>query len=331
MLKTRMYLTILLVFAIGFAIIFLILGLLGVSSIGIIAVALLFFLAQWYLTPYIIVFASKLKYIKNDEYPKLQKIVGDLAVRDNIPKPRIAISPSKEPNAFVFGRTTKSATLAVHEGLLNLVNDNELKAVLAHEMGHIKHKDFIVMTIVSFIPMLAYLAAESFLFGSLFGSSGKSKGQNSTGLLILIGIGAFAVYFISELLMLSLSRWRELFADSYSADATSKPQDLASALTKITYGLNTTETQGKTQNTVNSAFYIVDGLTTHKDIKEIEEHAEEIKRLLPNINLEDLKMKAANDKKGIRGMLNGWFGTHPPTYQRLILLAKMKAEQKENE
>lgn len=325
-LETTMYATLFIVFAIGFAVIYVIMLLLGVSSIGIIAIALLFFLAQWYLTPYIIKFASKLRYIGDEEYPKLQKMVADLSAQAGIPKPKIAISPSQEPNAFVFGRSTKGASLAVHEGLLKMVNDDELNAVLAHEIGHIKHKDFIVITIVSFVPMLAYIVAESLFLNGMFSSGGRN---NNTGYLVVLGIGAFVVYFISELLMMSLTRERELFADSYSADSTSKPQYLASALVKITYGLNGTESQGPAANngTVTRSLYIADNLTAGKDLAELDAHAAEIKRLLPNINISELKANAAKERKGARGFLNSLFGTHPSTYKRLILLAQMADER----
>ena len=82
--------------------------------------------------------------------------VKELADKGGIPMPKLAIVPNKTPNAFTYGRTTSSATLAVHEGLLQKLNENEIKGEVAHELGHIKHKDYIVMTVLSALPLIAY-------------------------------------------------------------------------------------------------------------------------------------------------------------------------------
>ncbi len=317
-LKARMYLTLTLVFAIGFIIISAILYLLGVSSLGIFAFVLLFFLLQWYASPLIVRVASRLHYIKSNEYPELHSMVNELAKQAGVPTPKIAISPSKEPNAFVFGRTRKSATLVVHEGLLNSLNKNELKTVLAHEIGHIKHNDFMVMTVVSFVPMLAYLLAQLFFFGGLGGNR-----RNGSAYALLIGATAYGIYLLTELLMLSLSRARETFADAYSAEATQKPEDLASALSKITYNLASSKQQTQ-QSTVTRSFFIADNLFARKDLIEIEKHASEIKKLLPEINIEALKDAVKRERSSAFGQIGAFFSTHPPTYKRIIMLAKLK-------
>jgi len=316
-LKMRMYLTIALVFAIGFAILFVILDYLGASASVIIAVVLLFFFAQWYFSPSLIRLLSRLRYIKQDEMPELHELVERLATASSVPVPRIAISPSQQPNAFVFGRTRKSATLVVHEGLLKQLNSEELESVLAHEMGHIKHNDFLVMTIVAIVPMLAYIIAESFFFG---GIRGNSRNGSYT---ILIGIGAFLVYFLSQLLILNLSRSREYFADMHSAETTKKPENLASALSKITY--NMASTSQAPANGMTRSFYIADGFSAKKDLKEIEEHADEIKKVLPNISISKFSELASKETNGARSML-AIFATHPPTYKRILALARIKAE-----
>jgi len=316
-LKMRMYLTIALVFAIGFAILFVILDYLGASASVIIAVVLLFFFAQWYFSPSLIRLLSRLRYIKQDEMPELHELVERLATASSVPVPRIAISPSQQPNAFVFGRTRKSATLVVHEGLLKQLNSEELESVLAHEMGHIKHNDFLVMTIVAIVPMLAYIIAESFFFG---GIRGNSRNGSYT---ILIGIGALLVYFLSQLLILNLSRSREYFADMHSAETTKKPENLASALSKITY--NMASTSQAPANGMTRSFYIADGFSAKKDLKEIEEHADEIKKVLPNISISKFSELASKETNGARSML-AIFATHPPTYKRILALARIKAE-----
>jgi len=321
-LKSRMYITLLLVFAIGFGIIYLLLALAGAPFIGILFIAAMFFLLQWYISPSLLRIASRLRYIKDDEEPELHEIVGRLAKGAGVPTPRIAISPSKEPNAFVFGRTRKSATLVVHQGLLDTLNKDELESVLAHEVGHLKHNDVVVITIVSFIPLLAYIIAQNFFFGGFY-----SGNRNQVSYLMLIGMAAFAVYFIAELLMLSLSRARELYADSYSAETTKKPEHLASALAKITYGISASgdSRQAQVSSAGTRSLYIADNLTVEKDMKEIVAHAAEIKKLLPEIDIEKLK-DATKRERGIMHSFTGMFMTHPPTYKRIIMLAKMKQE-----
>lgn len=318
-LKTRMYLTLLLVFAIGFAIIYTVLEYFGVSGFGILAFGIGFFVLQWYMSPVIMKYAARLKYIGPEEYPELQSMVHLLAAQAHVPFPKIAISPSEQPNAFVFGRTKKSATLVVHQGLLKILNKDELEAVLGHEIGHIKNSDFMIMTVIAFVPMLAYLIAQNLFFSGVLGGNSK----NNDGILVLMGIGAFFIYIVSELLMLYLSRSRELFADSYSAGATKKPQHLARALAKITYGLSSSSTakQGQTDMTTR-AFYIADNITAQRDMKEIEEHFDQIKRLLPELDLKSFEEKAQSESRGVAGFLGSLFSTHPPTYQRILLLAE---------
>ncbi|MCL5099942.1 MAG: zinc metalloprotease HtpX [Candidatus Marsarchaeota archaeon] len=315
-LRFRMYITLILSFAIGFGIIYALLLYAGAGIYPIVAIAALFFLFQWYISPHIMAMFSRIRYIKDDEYPQLHKLVEELSQQADVPVPRIAIAPAKEPNAFVFGRTKKSATLVVHEGLLPLLDANELRAVLAHEIGHLKHNDIVVITMVSFIPLLAYIVAQSLLFSSIFGGS-----RNNDSYLVLFGLIAFVVYFISELLMLSLSRVRESFADEYSANSTQQPGYLASALLKITASNSANQKPGQ-DSTIARSLYIMDFFSADKDIAEIREHMPELKRLLPGVNVETL-LAGSKPKHSLFGGLNSLFATHPPTYRRLIDLAEI--------
>src|SRR5712692_8211121 len=196
-----MSLTIILVFAIF-------LGLLTIISfffvspttslvLGLVGAALIILL-QYALGPVIVRIASHLHYLAPGENRWLESKVGQLASQSGIPMPRLAISPDPTPNAFVFGRTQKSATLAVHQGLLQRLNEDEIEAVIAHELGHVKHRDFIVVTIISAIPLVAYLIARSVLWGGYV--SGYSRGSNkniSAGALIIIAVLAYVVYILT--------------------------------------------------------------------------------------------------------------------------------------
>ncbi len=322
-LRTKMYVTLILIFAVGFAIIYAIMLYFGAGLYLIIAVAAGFFLLQWYISPEIMKVASKLRYIGKDEYPNLHATVETLAKDAGVPVPKIAIAPYKEPNAFVFGRTRKSATLVVHEGLLQVLNADELKAVLAHEIGHLKHNDVAVMTVVAFVPMLAYIIAQSMFFSSIFG--GMDSRNNSASYLMLFGLLAFVVYIIAQLFMMSLSRTRESYADSYSATYTKHPEYLASSLVKITTSNVGTANAAK-DSTVARSFYIVDYFNSDKDIRDIKNHMKEIKDLLPDLDIDKFVQEAKDSKKNVWGLINGAFATHPPAYKRLLDLAREKAE-----
>ncbi|MEM3227964.1 MAG: zinc metalloprotease HtpX [Candidatus Micrarchaeaceae archaeon] len=320
-LRLRMYLTLILVFAIGFAIIYAIMLYFGFGFIAIVAFALIFFAAQWYFSPSLMRIGMHLHYLEKGEREDIQRMVAQLAEQANVPTPRIAIAPVKDPNAFVFGRTVKSSTLVIHQGLLQMLNDDELKSVLAHEIGHLKHSDLVVMAVVAFIPALALIIAETFFFRSMFGGFGN---RNSGSAIILVGIAAFFVYLISQLLVLSLSRARESYADMHSATTTGKPENLANALLKITAG-NTNAHASQTPSSATArSLYIVDFFNARKDVAEMEAHIDDIKRLLPNVDVRGLIEEAKRSKGPKVSIVASMFSTHPSTYRRILDLAAIK-------
>src|SRR5256712_6648408 len=241
-LKRTMSFTIILVFAIFFGLLSIIsLFFLDPSTSLVLSIvgAGFIILFQYLIGPEIVRIASRLHYLAPGENRWLETKVSQLASQSGIPMPRLPISPDPTPNAFVFGRTQNGATLAVHQGLLQRLNEDAIEGVLAHELGHIKHRDFIVVTIIAAIPLVAYLIARSVLWGGLVtGYSGRSNKNNNAGVLIIVAIVAYAVYILTTLLALRLTRLRESYADAYSAFLTQQPRELESALTKIAYGLS---------------------------------------------------------------------------------------------
>jgi heat shock protein HtpX len=171
---------------------------------------------------------------------KLHGIVDRLCALADMPKPRLAMARSPMPNAFATGRNANKAVLCVTTSLMDgRLDDAELEGVIAHEMSHVAHKDVVVMTIASFLGIIAGLLVRFAFYGELFGGGGRGRGggNNNNGggaivLLIMLAVG-IVVYAISFLLIRLLSRYRELAADRAGALLTGQPSALASALTKV--------------------------------------------------------------------------------------------------
>src|SRR5215831_842129 len=172
------------------------------------------------------------------EAAKLHGIVDRLCALANMPKPRLAIARSPMPNAFATGRNADKAVLCVTTSLMDgRLDDRELEGVIAHEMSHVAHKDVAVMTIASFLGIIAGLLVRFAFYGELFGGGGRGRGGDNNGggaivMLITLAVG-IVVYAVSFLLIRLLSRYRELAADRAGALLTGQPSELASALTKV--------------------------------------------------------------------------------------------------
>ena len=140
---------------------------------------LIFILFEWAIGPAIVSLTTKLQYVKPGENPWLESTVTELAAKSGVPMPKLAIVPNSTPNAFTYGRTSSSAVLAVHEGLLRNLNEDEVRGVIAHELGHIKHKDSIVMTVLAALPLIAYWIAQIALRAAWFsGATSRGRGKD---------------------------------------------------------------------------------------------------------------------------------------------------------
>ncbi|MGI0133734.1 MAG: zinc metalloprotease HtpX [Candidatus Micrarchaeaceae archaeon] len=320
-LRLTMYLTLAIIFAVAFALVAVILSFLGAGTYAIIGVTVLFFVFQWLASPALMRLMGQLKYIKEDEYPELHRMVDSLAKSAQVPVPKIAISPRKDPNAYVFGRTRNSATLVVHQGLLSMLTDDEMEAVLAHEIGHLKHNDTTVMMMISFLPMLMYMIAQSMFFSGMFGGGGN---RNNGAVMMLIGALAFVFYFILQIMMLGLSRMRESYADEYSAVTTRRPQDLASSLLKIS--ASNAVNPVRDDSTAAKSFYLADLHTSKEDVEEIKAHSAELKKLLPNLDIKQFIDETKREAGGPAGFMVKIFSNHPPIYRRVLALAELNKE-----
>ena len=298
-LETVANLTIALLFGVIAGILGLVLYLGGFPGAFGIAISLIFSLIilalQWYLSPFIIVFMTGARELEKNEYPIVHTSVEGLAKRSGIPAPKLWIVNDGTPNAFAFGRGQRDANIAVHIGLVHMLNDREVESVLAHEMGHIKHRDMVIMTIASVIPILLYYSAITAL------SWGRRRDERGPS-PIAVMLGGLLARFVGQLLVMWLSRLREFDADEFSARMT-KPQHLMSALAKISY------TQRKTNDALGS-LYIAEN--TGEDANRLARYVK-----MPVSELQDAL--AREEKSGFMEI----FMTHPRTSRRLLALSKL--------
>jgi heat shock protein HtpX len=169
------------------------------------------------------------------EEPKLHGIVDRICALADMPKPQVAIASSNIPNAFATGRNADHAVLCVTTGIMNgRLTDEELEGVLAHELSHVAHKDVMVMTIASFLAIIAGLMIRMAFYSELFGGGRRSNNnQNAALMMFAIMAVSIVVYAVSFLLIRMLSRYRELAADRSGALLTGQPSALKSALVKV--------------------------------------------------------------------------------------------------
>jgi len=282
-------------------------------------------LFQYAVGPVIVRATSRLHYLAPGENRWLESKVAQLASQSNIPMARIAISPDPTPNAFVFGRTSKGATLAVHQGLLQRLNEDEIEGVIGHELGHVKHRDFIVVTMISAIPLVAYLIARAVLWGGYAsGYSRRGSGRNNNaGVLIIIAVVAYLVYILTTLLALRLTRLRESYADAYSAFLTQRPRELESALTKIAYGLSIApgEPHGA------RAFFIEDPAQAKHDVARIIDQKSKYDLDHDGVlSARELELAMEAEAKSNWRKAAELFMTHPPTYKRILMLRAIEQD-----
>ena len=273
-----------------------------VSSGGIVFIAVLFGLALtvgsfWYSDKIALSTARAVVVGPQDgpEAARLNGIVDRLVALANMPKPRVAIAPSPMLNAFATGRNTKTSVLVVTTGLLRSnLDDRELEAVLAHELSHVAHKDVAVMTIASFLGIIAGLLVRFAFYSELFGGGGRGRGANNNNggaipIVLIVLVVGIVTYAVSFLLIRLLSRYRELAADRAGALLTGQPSALASALQKVSGSMQGIPNKDLRTAEPLNAFYFVPAF-----------------------------------KAGGKGVsLNGLFSTHPSLERRLRQLSEI--------
>jgi heat shock protein HtpX len=240
------------------------------------------FLVQIFASDKLALHAMGAREVTPQEAPQLHAMVERLCVQADLPKPRVAVANTPMPNAFAIGRSPKNATVCATTGIMDLLSPAELEGVMAHELTHVQNRDVMVMTIASFFATVASYIVQ---FGFFFGGSSDDDDGPSAAVVILVSIG---VYVVSFLLLQALSRYREYAADRGAAIITGRPSALASALMRISSGMERIPQRDLRASQELAAFYIFPPST----------------------------------KQSIMGL----FSTHPPMEKRIAALGRLESQ-----
>jgi heat shock protein HtpX len=264
----------------------------------VIAAALLF--VQYWFSDKIALYGMGGRIVTPEEAPQLHGAIDRLCAMADMKKPRVAVADTDVPNAFATGRSPSNAVVCATTGLMRRLDEPELEAVLAHELSHVAHRDVAVMTIASFLGMVAGMVTRMMLWTGMMGGFGGGGGNNNNNnnqgadQTVLIELAVLAVsvvvYAISFLLTMALSRYRELAADRSGAILTGQPSALASALVKVTGDIARIPTRDLRSTESFNAFYFTPAVA----------------------------------KSGVS--ISTIFSTHPSLDQRLAQLAALEAE-----
>lgn len=316
-LKLRMWLLVAILFSIIYAVIVIIGTQMGIGNFYFyLIVSLVMMFIQYMLGPKIVEWTMRVRYIKKEENPDLYRMVEDLAARAKIPMPRIGIARIALPNAFAFGRGIRDGRVCVTEGILRLLNEDELKAVLGHELSHLKNRDVLTITLLSVIPMILYRIAWQFLF---FGRRRDERGGNTA----LIGLAAFIFYFITNLLVLYASRIREYFADRGSVLLGNQPSDLASSLYKLVYGSARMNKESLKEVEGLKAFFVNDPSQALNEIRELRQLDLDKSGTIEASELERLRNNPV--RLGMADRILELLSTHPNMLKRIKRLSEYRA------
>ncbi|HEU0021295.1 MAG TPA: zinc metalloprotease HtpX [Dehalococcoidia bacterium] len=224
-------------------------------------------LFQYYGSDKLVLMTTGAKVVTPEEEPRLHGMIERLAALADMPKPRkVAIMETPVPNAFATGRNPKNAVVAVTRGLLNRLDQREIEAVLGHELSHVKNRDVMVLTWASLIVIMAGYLLQMMFWMSLFGGFGGGRRDDRQGsgnaaiAIMAVYLGTIVIYFLSQLLILALSRYREYAADRGGAMLTGAPMQLASALTKINNDMYRIPEKDLRQVSHANAFFIIPAL-----------------------------------------------------------------------
>jgi heat shock protein HtpX len=268
----------------------------GVSLAIVLVFAAAILFVQYWFSDKIALFGMGGHEVTPEQAPQLHGVIDRLCAMADMKKPRVAIADTDVPNAFATGRSPNNAVVCATTGLMRRLDESELEAVLSHELSHVAHRDVAVMTIASFLGMVAGLITRIMLWTGLMGGFGGGRNNNQGGqdnaALVELAVLAVSivVYVISFLLTMALSRYRELAADRSGALLTGRPSALASALVKVTGEMSRIPTRDLRSAEAFNAFFFTPAIAS----------------------------------RGVS--LSTLFSTHPSLDQRLAQLSRIEAE-----
>jgi heat shock protein HtpX len=315
-----MYILIGVLFAIIYAVITIVGYSLGIANFYFyLILTLVMMFIQYQIGPKIVEWSMRVRYVNKQDYPQLHQMVEDLARRANIPKPRVGIAQISIPNAFAFGRGLSDSRICVTQGIMRLLSEEELRAVLGHEISHIRNRDVLTITVLSVIPILLYRLAWHFLFFGSFG--GRRQRQANT---LLIGLAAFLFYFITNLLVLYASRIREYFADRGSILLGNSPNLLASALYKLVYGSARMRKEALKETEGLKAFFVNDPSRALSEIRELSQLDSDKSGTIDPYELANLRQQRVDLNFSDR--LLELLSTHPNMLKRIKHLSQYQTQ-----
>ena len=317
-LQTRMFLLVAVLFGILYGVITGVGTFMGAGgAVPYIILAFGFLGIQYLIGPAIVSRMMRIKWVSEKEAPELHTMVAELAEQANLHKPKVGISQMAIPNAFAYGRTKRDGRICVTQGILDLLSRDELRAVLGHEMAHIQHRDMAIITLISAIPMIMYWIAFMTMWGGAFG--GRRQGGSYAA---LIGLGAFLLYFITNLLVLYGSRIREYYADLGSIQLGNEPHHLATALYKLVHGnarFRGKEEMKKVEGV--RAFFLNDPARSWYEVRQLSQIDQDMSGTIDYDELMDLRQKEV--KLGTADKMMELFTTHPNMLKRIKHLATL--------
>jgi heat shock protein HtpX len=214
-----------------------------------------FLAVQWFFSDRIALYSMGGHEVTPEQAPQLHAIVDRLCALADMPKPKVAIADTDVPNAFATGRSPKRAVVCATTGIMRRLDERELEGVLSHELSHVAHRDVTVMTIASFVGVLAGFLTRMALYSGMFGGRRNNNDSGGAPVILIITLVSVVVYALSFLLTRTLSRYRELAADRAGAFLTGQPSALASALTKISGEMGRIPTKDLRQAEPFNAFF----------------------------------------------------------------------------
>lgn len=303
-----MYLLLALLFAIVYSVAVVLLPGGSFLFYGVLASIMLFI--QYLIGPSMVKWSMGIRYVSDSEAPELHKMVSELSNAAKIKKPKVGVSNRPIPNAFAYGTFLSGGHVCVTEQIMRLLNKDELRAVLGHEISHLKNRDVAVITALSVIPTIMWYIAWSTMW------SGGRRGNTA-----LLGLVAFLLYFVTNLLVLYGSRIREYYADQGSVKLGNAPHSLASALYKLVYGSARVNKDALKQMEGYKAFFLNDPSRAFYEISELKQIDSDLSGTIDQTELLSLRSKKV--KVGTGDKLMEVLSTHPNMLKRIKHLSHL--------